>query len=398
MAEVIFAVLFFFWIYKCIVVREEGKHKNVITLGRFSRTISGTADRIYDKTTKRLIPATEPNHATLGWIWFGFQWISYYRFPWKEPKKSSDVTAGDKNIISGDPEKDVEVSYYRYEKTNHHRDQHDYRFDVFSIETGEKKKKKTEEKNPENVTVDLFLQGTVKMDSPYEAEFRNSAYWHPSVEATIKSAVSEIVSTLTYADLPKIRGEKLETYLVKNTEPQNPTRIVGQNQQPEFFFKDSNSRRKAKVTFLERINYEILIVKRLGVFLINIPLLDYQISEESIEYVKALTERAVSEVRLETSQNKGTALKAEMRPRIEGAIELINADRDATIAKKKVRDVTIIERSKNMQNLRVLVESNSGQNMSPSIDVANLVQTAVGLDLAHEINQGKNSEKKGGSK
>jgi len=396
MTVIIFTAIIL-WVYKCIVVREEGKHKNVMTLGRFSRTISGTADRVYDKATKRLIPAQTPNHQTLGWIWFGIQWVSSYRLPWKEPKKSSDVTPGDKHIISGNPEKDVEVSYYRYEKTNHHRDQHDYRFDVFSMETGEKKKKGIKDKNPENVTVDLFLQGTVKMDSPYAAEFRNSAYWHPSVEATIKSALSEIVSTLTYVDLPKIRGEKLETYLVKNTEPETPSRLATQNSPLQFFFSDSTGKRKKKITFLERINYEILIVKQLGVFLINIPLLDYEISEESIEYIKALEEKAVSEVRLETSQNKGNALRAEMQPRIDGAVSLINADRDATIAKKKEPDVTIIQRAQHMQNLRVLVESNSGQNMPSSIDIANLVNTAVGLDLAHEINQGKSTTKKGGN-
>lgn len=385
--------LFLYWLYRCIVIKEEGRHKNVKTFGRFSYTISGAQDKVYDPKTRRLIPGI--NAGNFAWIWFGFQWISVYKFPWKEPKRSSDVEPGDKNIMSGDPTEDTDVSYYRNEWTDHHRDQHDYRFDIYGVETGEKKGQVAKPgDSPENVKINLFLQGTAVMECPFEAEFRNSAQWHSSLEATLFGTVGEIVSTMVYAELPNIRGEKLEKYSVQNTEPEVLPEAEQGKPTPEFFYKNTDGSRKKDITFLERINYEILVVKRLGVKLINIPLLDYEAHKDSAEYIKSLQTNAISEVNLKTSDNNGKALKNEMQPRIDGAIAIINAEKEAEIAKMKTENVTTTKKFEKLSNLRVFVEGSSGQNMPSKVDVSGLVNTAVGLDLAHEINQAGNDTKK----
>ncbi len=396
--------LFILWIWMCLVLNEEGRHKNITMFGRFLRTISGVADRIYDKKTKRLINGINKNLFT--WIWWPFQKVDIYEFEWVEPRKSSEVTEGDKHIVGGNPKKDTEISFHRKEITNHHRDEYNYRFEVKRLETGETEQAMLEKKNlkagvnPENIKIDASIQATVKMDSPFEARYRNSGKWHSSLQAAIFGTLGEVISKMIYADLANIRGEKLSNYPVVNTEPFEQTLIKDGTK--VFYYADSSGKRKETITFLDRINYEILFVQRLGVYLINITLIDYDINEESRGFVDALQLNATSKINLNTADNNAQALDKQLQVKKGVAIDIINANKEAQKDLMQTENLTVVKKAAAQPNLRVLIEGQQGPGAVQPVNVNDIINTTLALDAADEIRDATKDEgeksKKGGHK
>ncbi len=379
--------LLLFYIYKCVIKKEEGRHKNVMSFGRFSRTVSGVRDRVYDPKTVKLVDGE--NTGKFGWMWWLFESIPSYLFDWKEPGEK-DKTGSVKQINQ---------TRYRSELTNHHRNQEDYDFEPQDVETGEKNGQQKDDDNPQNVKINATIRGSIIMESPFDAQFRNSGKWHESVEATISGLFGWVVSRMVYAQLPDIRGEKLASTLVDNTEPDKPTKVKPGDEGKEnpefvFYFADENEKRRDQIKFIDCINYEILEVKRLGVKLINLTLLDYEATAESKGYIDALQKNAISEVNLQTSTNNAKALDAVLEVKKAKAVELINTAKQAKIDVMKTEDATAIKVAEHLKNVKVWSAA-SGTDSDFDINVNEIVHTALNIDMADLLDL---SDKKTGGK
>ena len=382
--------LLLFWFYKCIGVVDEGWHKNIVRLNRYHRTISGSSNRKADKNGKlSTLPNNAKNKAKLFWIWYGIDKVKYRQFQWAEPR-SADSISDSENIIWG--EDDAIVSYYRNERTNRHKDQHDYRFVIKNLETGEKKDADPDKDAPENIKINSLINAVVRMENLYDAEFRDGGDggWWNSMLATLTGTLGEVISSTTYADLPKARGENIRNILVKNVEPEILPIPKPGEQVPTFYFKDAQGNRRSEITFIERVNYEMLEMKKYGVSLVNISLLDYETTDNSKEYQNALQELAVAKVRNLAADETSSALRKELEPKKEFLKEVLKNKADQEIRVKGTEDVTAVKKAQAQPQLRVIVEGSNSQ--SSSLDVNKLIDTTIGLELAQEIrDEGNNS-------
>lgn len=393
-----------YYFYRCIVVVKENQYKNINRFGRYHRTISGSRERVALQNGQLvLVEPDQTNDKKFVWIWWLVDSVAWYLFTWVEAMSSSKAKTKKGKVLWGDVEKDAEVSFERSEWTNHHKDQHDYRFRVNNLETGKNIKKDTvteEKKNKketENVKVDFSLNGTVKMMNVYDAQYRTGGEgdWYGSLAATLTGVLGEVVGNKIYSDLHELRGDKIESIEVRNTEPEkgelvnDPSGARNQNGTPKLvahtpLFADRHGNRLDTIRFIDRINYEMLFVKRLGVMLINITIMDYEVSEESQQYVKALQENAISVINLETSKNKAFALRSILEPKKKFVLDIVQKAKDAQILIKKAEDVTITKKAQAQPNLRVEVASGqSDRSFMPNVN--ELVNLALGMDIAKEI-------------
>lgn len=366
------------YLYWCALTPKEGRYYNVVTFNRFSRTISGVRDRVYNPVTRRLENGT--NTRKLEFIFKPFQRVDEYMLEWDDPRESPDTPAVGKNNIGNKDHENAVLSFHRIESTDHHRDEHNYHYVIKSIETGEPEgKPRTAGTNPENVKIDSLIQATVKMESPFEAQYRNEAKWPAAVQAAIGGTLGEVISEMVYGELRTIRGEKLATHPVKNTDPSIPKPKPGDPEQT--------------VNFLDRINYEIQVVQRLGVRLINLVLVDYDVNVQSIPFLDALQRNAISKINLETAENDANALKKKLTVKEDFIKNVLTANKQAIIDIKKVEDVTVVRKAQAQQSIRTLVEGQNGATVAHPINVQELVQTTLGLEMAGEIRKDADESK-----
>lgn len=383
------SLLILWYISNCFNTVREGWHYNIVLFGRWSRTISGVRDRIPDKEGN-LIVCDGCNTATWFFIFYGVERIASYRFHWVEGMETTkiDPNGNPENIIWGKTKDDALVTVQRDEMTTHHKDRHDYRFRLNGLETGKKENEPVDTDVVENVKINTLLNSTIRMMNPFKAQFRSGgdADWYNSLYATITGTMGEVLADTIYADLGDLRGEKLQNVLVKNTEPQEIAATDANTQSHEILFKDNNGKRSEKITFIQRINYEMMIVKDLGIELVNITMMDFEPDDAYKGFVEAMQRQAISSVNVKTAENDAQARKKKLDVEKNYAIDILTASKNAKIELKKTEDVTVTKKAQHLANLRVLVESQSGiSNDIGTVDVNKLINNTVSLDVAEEI-------------
>ncbi len=439
------------WLWKCIVKKPEGKYKIVRTLGgRRVRGISGVTGKVVNDKGEIVAGSSEGSYEFIPWP---FSLIDTYLFNWAEYRSSKEVTlVKDSDIVAGDREKDAEIMLQRSEYTNVLLSQHDYAFSIKNLETGERKKeekkkeegkkekpepptppnpepqspqaekdkvedKKVEEEKkkaedpasphhqPQNVKVTCNVNSTIVMKNIFQARYQagGKADWYRSVVATITGTLGEVVSDRTFGELSEIKGEKLQDVHVKNTEPKHgsivrdelgkPVVENGQQKRYQSFFLDENGNQLERITFIQRINYEVLVVKKLGVELTNITLVDYEMDTVSKKYADALADNAIAGVQQDTAVKKAEAITSLLRPRIRAAQTLIRESADQINRIKSQEDVTKVREAEHQTQMRMKVLGGTGneyENMMPSID--KLINTVLGLEVSKDLNQDTSEE------
>lgn len=335
---ILLLILMLLWVYKCIGVIKEGRHKNIYSFGRWSRTIAGSRDAKADKDNGELkvIPAGDPrNKRRFFFILYPIEKASSFEFPFSAVKLVAQLTNEEKQHVEwGDLNKDNEVVVTRIEKTDHHRDQYDYDMIFKDIETGLPQLPSTIDaskiRSPQNVKVKIRLRITVKAVNPQDAENRTGGgtlIWFPSLKAVIHTGLGDLIGSGSFSDLIKLRGENLDVKKLSS----------GDN--PEF---------------LVYVNKQMLEVKKLGYKVLSMDFIDYEIMPESKPYMDALAALAKSEVDKETADNKAYATERRLAPFVDKAKELIKQYQDTIIAIKKQEDVTMTASTKNLTQLKVL--------------------------------------------
>lgn len=377
-----------YYICMCVNTIVEGWHYNIKRFNRWNRSISGARDRVFDNDGN-LIPGV--NTQTFFWLWWGFEKKDGYQFHFVEGRDSTKVNLEtDKQSILWNPTMgDALITYERDVWTTHHKDQHDYRFGLNGLETGKKigAAKKTEPDIVENVKINTLLNSTVRMMNIYKAQYRagGDADWYNSLYATIEGALGEVLGQTVYADLGLLRGERLQNILVKNTEPQS----IGPALVTTPYFADAKGKRLKKITFLQRINYEMMIVKDLGMELINITMMGFEPDDESKDFVRAMQKQAISEVNVKTAQNEGIALGEILNVKETFIKNLITAEQAARIAIKNTKDATTEVKFTKLaeSKITVYVDGQSGGSASDNnnLDVNKMIETAIGVDMSKKI-------------
>jgi hypothetical protein len=395
---VVFTALFLYWLYKCCAVVREGWYENVKTFGGgYVRTLSAVRGIKVDNTGKK-IKSNESDMINIiifgkkirgfFWIWYGLEFIDSYWFSWAQAMNTIRVPKDEaENVIWGKMDKDAEVTYQRYEKTRGHKDQDDYHFRVNNVETGEKNEKKPDEDSAENVKLNFLLNATVVMENLYDVQYRDGGKvgWYSSLEATIEGTLGEIVRATTYSDIKDIMGDKIPNVEVSNVEPTEERGATGDDPGYKFMFKDEQGKRKDKITFLERINYEMLYKKRLGVKVINITLMDVAVSDDSKKYVDALEKKAISIVNLATADNDANAENKFFQKRKKVVVDILTANKNAVIDMKKVPDQTIVQKAEHQAGVRVLMETQSEGANKGGVDMTRIIENLLSFDLHKEI-------------
>jgi len=393
---VLIFLLIAFYFYQCINSIVEGWHYDIKRFGRWNRSISGARERVIDDYGN-LVP--QANTQTFFWMWWGVEKIDDYQFHFVEGRESTkiDINADKQNILWGATKDDALITYERDVWTTHHKDQHDYRFSLKGLETGKKADpgKKQDTDVVENIKVNTLLNSTVRMMNPYKAHYRagGDADWYNSLYATVEGALGEVLSGTIYADLGELRGERLQNVQVRNTEPQ----AIVPNADTKPYFVDAQEKRLETITFLQRINYEMMIVKDLGVELINITMMDFEPDEAYKGFVKAMQDQAISDVKVRTAENEATALNKVLNVKKGFIMGILKAKKNAEIALKGKEDATTVSKFKSLanSNIRVFVDSQSGgSTANNNLDVNKLIETAIGLDVVKEINDADGSNSK----
>lgn len=386
-----------YWIYWCIAKKEPGKFKIKTNLaGKPIKGINGIEDIVVSSEGK-IVPGN--NKGSYEWIWRPFQKIDKYEFGWVEGIAVAEIGKyPNATVLRGGAVTDGKLTIQRKERTVYHLSQHDYRFWITNLETGEPKPTQQNATHPENIKVGCLLNGTIVMENIYDARFRagGKANWYFSVEAVIISTLGEIIGDRTYKAINEIRGEKIQDVQVKNTEPMKDSLILDGEGVPELnpdgtkkryqpIFVDNDGNRLETVTFIQRVNYEILVIRKLGVKAINIALLDYEMDAESKAFGKALNDNAIATVGVDTADKIGQAIAKKMAPKIKMMKDLISHATNRLIKVKKTRDVTKTQVSKNQNQLRVNVNAGSNDEFVKPIDVKDLVNFFLSDQISQEI-------------
>lgn len=365
-------ILLALWLYKCIGVIDEGRHKNIYSFGRWVRTISGSRNEKPDKVTGELIKIPDDekrNTRRFFFILYPIEKTSFFDFDFTTVKNVAKLTEEEKKHIEwGNVTKDNEVVVSRVEKTDHHRDQYDYDMIFKDIETGLPQLPPAIDvskiKSPQNVKVKLRLRITVKARNPQDAENRTGGgtiIWFPSLKAVIATGLGDIVGSGSFSDLIKLRGENLDTKkLTSSTQP----------------------------TFLDYVNYQMLKIKKLGYEVLSMDFIDYEIMPESAGYIKSLADLANSEVNKEKADNLAYIADKRLEPYVRRAKELIDQYQQSIIAIKKQVDQTMATSTENLKNLKILGHLNavngSGENKSPEIPSLETIINILAAQIAKD--------------
>lgn len=342
----------------------------------------------------------------LRFIAFPFEYVPRYKFRWGEAKPLSEIPQDKQGFIMriGSVINNTIVSFLRIELTNKHKHQHSYRFVFRSLETGEKRGAAKNADTVQNVKLDIETSTLVIMQNPAKAQFTDGgdAEWYNELEASFQGVFTEIMRNTVFADLKEICGTSIGNKLVSNVEPLARAPKTNNQKDPGYnpIFLDGNSKRKDFITVIERINYEMLIAKNLGVRIEAPSILNFDVAEESKEFVTAVEKQAISEVNLRTAKNNAGALNETLQVKKNFIVSVAAANVKATRAIKLTPDATVIGKAAEMRqapNLRVYVEGGTTpQAATGSIDVNKLIETTLGLDIAQEINDESSKKPKGG--
>lgn len=361
-------ILLILWIYKCIVIRKEGRHINIFSFGKWVRTIVGARDSEIIKENGEIgeIPEGEPrNTKRFDFIFYPIERTSSFDFAFSAVKPVSQLTDEEKKHVEwGDITKDNEVVVSRLERTNHHRDQYDYDMIFKDIETGLPQLPSgidtSKIKSPQNVKVKLRIRATVKAVNVQDAENRTGGgtlIWFPSLKGIIATGLGDLVGSGSFSDLIKLRGENIDKKKLSSSE---------------------------LPTFLEYVNQQMLEIKKLGYKVLSIDFIDYEIMPESAGYIKSLADLADSEVKKEKADNDAYIADKRLEPYVKRAKELIGEYKKAIIDVKNQVDKTMATATENLKELKILGSLNtSGTDSGKTPEMPNL-ETIINILVAQE--------------
>lgn len=360
------------WLLKCIGLIKEGRHRNIYSLGRYKKTISGSEERQVDPESGNLelIPDNKKNRSRLFFILYPIERASSFEFAFSSVKPVAQLSEEEKKHVEwGDLSKDNEVVVSRLETTNHHRDQYTYDLIFKDLETGIPEIPPNANLTislPQNVKIKIRLQVTVRAENPKDAENRTGGgtlIWFKTMKGIIATGLGEIVGTGSVSDLAKLRGEALDN-------------------------KKLSSANNKK--FSEYINDQMLKIERLGYSVLSISFIDYEIMPESQTFINALEALAKSVVDKSKADNDAYIKDKGLEPYVNRAKELLGEYVKAVQTIRKEQDQTFVKATENLKDLRILGSLNAGNSSQAEPEIPS-IQTIMNIlaaqDAAGEINK-----------
>ncbi|HEY0979923.1 MAG TPA: hypothetical protein VGE18_00740 [Candidatus Paceibacterota bacterium] len=371
------------WIYKCIVRVREDQYKVVEGWSkRYIRTISGVKGK-QAATEEDVVAGRAPqlgeiidgeDNGAWDWIWYGLEFIATYKMRKIIHKQRTDLTARDlTNVAWGNPDTDSEVSVSVESISDHYREQYTYELRFDRLETGNEDTEDGKgQKITQNVKMSVLLNVTVVTTNPYRTMYKESdgGRWLIILHNVIMSCLSELFSKRSFNGISSLRGEKLDVVVLPDGK-----------------------------TACGRINEQMLDVKNLGQKTEDLDFLDFEVMDESKDFVKALAEQARAAVEKGTAADRAEAERLLLRPQVEAKKELVVAERDAFIKIRQTEDVTAI---KQVEGLPRDLRTFAGNLHSPSEVKFNLelpstgkiITEAFAREIANEIGDDNDSDKK----
>jgi hypothetical protein len=372
-------ILVCYWLYKCTVTVTENRFKVVEGwTGRYIRTISGSKDeRVATQKDEDNSPKDAQGNPTIllgdiilgkdngsiDFILWPLQQISTYQMRKIVRKSSADLTELEKkNLAWGKAEQDTEVSLTETSISNHYRKQFTYEMHFDGLSTGETQG--VADSPAQNVKMRVRLNVTTYACNIFQSRYQedDGGKWLTTLQGVIMSALSEIFGANSFDDISKLRTAK---------------------------FNDIELADGKK--FLERVDTEMLQIKKLGQGVSDINFLADEVMDESKDFVKAKEDAVRATIEKAAAADRGAAIALLLAPKVTAAKTIMNLDTVNRKSLKQTEDATTVKKFASLatSNIRVYVDgaqNESSNSSGKSVDVDKIIQGVVNLDIVKEIN------------
>ncbi len=374
--KILLAILMLLWLYKCAVLVPENYCKIVEKYtGVYKKGFCGIpGKRIATEEDLKNNPDLQlgdlidgkktPSLVFIAWPYYR---IATYNIKKIVPRNSKDLTESEKGRIAwGDPNVDAEVFIFVESTSNHYRMQSTLRLKFSGLSTG--KTQSVANSTAQNVKMTVMLNATTYLCNPYRCRYQESdgGAWVDILNDVIMSALSQVWGTRSFDDISDLRAQKFNDIPLENNKK-----------------------------FLERVDEEMLSIKKIGQGVKDVIILDDDVMPESKRFVDAKEDVAVAQQEEVASVARGAAEAALIKPKVAAAEKLMKIDTANKKALKSTVDATTQKKFESIAQSKVTVyveAANDNAGNPANIDPNKLIQNAIGLNIAKQVDDESNTD------